>query len=211
MSDTTGSETPGETARQLSAATESTASDTPQADGQPHDAAEPRWELWQKERTFVRALKGIYGEVYKKLLGQPRVYHAPDVPFKGGPTRFGKPIIAPQTVEITQLIESHIDVYAPGGKSQKHGHMNSAVFYILEGRGYDIHDSVRYDWQAGDVCVVENACVHQHFNGDPEHPARVLIMKAKPLFLFSHLLYQKVVEYPSDEPMPGWEHFHPED
>jgi mannose-6-phosphate isomerase-like protein (cupin superfamily) len=184
-------------------------------DHHPAPAAEPvpelRWEQWQKERLFVRALKGVYGEVYKQLLAQPRVYRSGDVPFKGGPTRFGKRIISPGTSQVTQLVEAHIDVYAPGAKSQKHGHMNSAVFYILEGAGYDVHDGARYDWQAGDVCVVENACVHQHFNADPEHPARVLIMKAKPLFLFAHLLYQKVVEYPSDEPIPGHEHFHPDE
>jgi len=89
--------------------------------------------------------------------------------------------------------------------------MNSAVFYVLEGRGYDVHDGVRYDWEAGDVCIVNNASVHQHFNADPEKPARVLIMKAKPLFLFAHMVYQKVVEYPPTEAVPGFEDFRPEE
>lgn len=174
-------------------------------------AAEVKWERWQKKRVFVRELVGKYAEVYKQLLEQPRVYKSRDFPFKGGPTKFGKNIINPQNTAITQTIETHIDVLAPGSYGQKHGHMNSAVFYILEGKGYDIHDGVRYDWEAGDACIVENACVHQHFNADPARPARLLVFKAKPLFLFFHLMFQKNVDYPPAEPVPGWENFRPED
>ena len=56
----------------------------------------------------------------------------------------------------------------PGGRSQKHGHVNEAAFYILDGEGYEIHDGVRYDWKAGDVAIVHNNCVHQHFNAEPD-------------------------------------------
>lgn len=170
-----------------------------------------RWERWQKKRIFVREVSGKYGEAYRQLLEQPRVYKSKTQPFKGGPTKFGKNIINPQDATVAQAIETHIDVLAPGSHGQKHGHMNSAVFYILEGQGYDVHDGKRYDWEAGDVCIVENGCVHQHFNADPKHEARIVIFKAKPLFLFFHLLFQKNVDYPPSEPMPGWEHFKPED
>src|SRR5665811_889313 len=180
--------------------------------GQPdhhHHGEAHVWERWQKERLFVRELRGVYGEVYKKVLGQPRVIKSSEMPWKGGPGLFGLKVVNPQNLEITQMIEAHLDVYAPASHGQKHGHMNSAVFYVLEGRGYDVHDGVRYDWEAGDVCIVNNASVHQHFNADPEKPARVLIMKAKPLFLFAHMVYQKVVEYPPTEPVPGFEDFRP--
>jgi len=172
---------------------------------------EGRWERWQKKRLFVREVAGKYAEVYRELLAQPRVYKGKDVPFKGGPTKWGKNIINPQRTPITQAIETHIDVLAPGAYGQRHGHMNSAVFYILDGKGYDVHDGIRYDWEAGDACIVENKCVHQHFNDDPDRPARYLVVKAKPLFLFFNLLFQKVVEYPPDEPISGWENFRPED
>lgn len=169
------------------------------------------WDRWQKQRTFVRALKGVYGEVYKGLLAEPRVYKSGDFKFKGGARVFGKKIINPESAEVTQMIETHIDVYAPDSCSQKHGHMNSAVFYILDGTGYDVHDGVRHDWEAGDACVVSNGCVHRHYNASKDKPARVLVMKAKPLFLFAHMLYQKIVEYPDQSPSPGFEDFKPED
>ncbi|HEY4136333.1 MAG TPA: cupin domain-containing protein [Alphaproteobacteria bacterium] len=167
------------------------------------------WERWQKKRTFVRALEGTYGEVYKSLFTQPRVYTTTDWKWKGGPHNYGKKIINPQSVEIAQSIECHVDCYAPGGYGQKHGHMNSAVFYVLKGKGYDVHDTVKLPWEAGDACIVENGCVHQHFNADPKNDAVVLIMKAKPLFLFMHMIFQKMVQYPPTTPPPGAENYQP--
>ncbi len=174
-------------------------------------AGEGRWERWLKKRIFVREVSGKYAEVYRQLLEQPRVYKSKASAFTEGPTFFHKPIITPQEASIAQSIESHIDVLAPGASGQKHGHMNSAVLYVLNGKGYDIHDGVRYDWEAGDACIVENACVHQHLNADPNRETRVIIFKAKPLFLFFHLLFQKNVKYPASEPQKGWENFAPED
>jgi mannose-6-phosphate isomerase-like protein (cupin superfamily) len=161
------------------------------------------WEVWQKKRTFVRALENTYGEVYKNLFTQPRVYSSTDWKWKGGPTLYHKGIINPGSVQIAQSIECHIDVYAPGCYGQKHGHMNSAVFYVLKGKGHDEHDGRKLPWSAGDSCIVENGCVHQHFNDDLENDAMVLIMKAKPLFLFMHMIFQKMVEYPPTVPPPG--------
>jgi gentisate 1,2-dioxygenase len=100
-------------------------------------------------------------------------------------------------------------VLAPGGKSQKHGHMNEAMFFILDGKGHEIHDGVRYDWEAGDVVVVENSCVHQHFNDDLERPARAIIIKSKPLYLFMNMVMQEVVEEQPKEPVPGHDDFEP--
>jgi quercetin dioxygenase-like cupin family protein len=169
---------------------------------------EVTWERWQKKRTFVRALEGTYGELKEALFTQPRIYHTRDMKWKGGPQNFGKKVINPQAVKIAQSIETHVDAYAPRGHGQKHGHMNSAVFFVLKGKGHDVHDGERLDWEAGDAMIVENGCVHQHFN-DSDEESLVLIMKAKPLFLFMHLIFQKMVVYPPKEPVPGHEDYAP--
>ena len=188
------------------------ANDYAHGHGHNHPPGEPVWERWAKKRTFVRALEGTYGELVEDLFNQPRIYHTSDWDWKGGPQNFGKKIINPQSVKVAQSIEAHIDVYAPGGYGQKHGHMNSAVFYVLKGKGYDVHETRRIDWEAGDALIVENACVHQHFSDEnSEEEGVVLILKAKPLFLFMHMLFQKVVEYPPKEPAPGQEGFEPSD
>ena len=156
------------------------------------------WDRWQRKRTFVRALEGTYGEVYKSLFTQPRVYSAKDFDWKGGPQFWDKAIINPQAVDIAQSIECHLDTYAPNGVGQKHGHMNSAVFYVLSGSGKDIHDGKLFEYTAGDV-----------INVNPENPLIVLVMKAKHLFLFMHMIFQKMVEYPAKEPPKGGEDYSP--
>jgi len=170
---------------------------------------QPVWERWQKKRTFVRALEGTYGEVYKSLYSQPRVIPAAATEWKGGPAYYHKMVVNPQNVEIAQSIECHVDCFGPKVSGQKHGHMNSAVFFILSGKGYDVHDGVRLDYQAGDASIVETACVHQHFNASNDAQMVVLVMKAKPLFLFMHMLFQKIVEYPSDTLPEGCQDYTP--
>ena len=64
----------------------------------------------------------------------------------------------------------------PGGHSVNHGHTQGAVFYILQGKGYEIHDGVRYNWEAGDAAILhDGGIVHQHFNADPERLAKMLV------------------------------------
>jgi len=79
---------------------------------------------------------------------------------------------------------------APGGSNRGHGHQNEATFYILEGRGYEIHDGKRYDWEKDDLVVVHNDSVHRHFNADPAKKALALVMKAKSAFMYLGLIQQ---------------------
>src|SRR5262249_60788089 len=96
----------------------------------------------------------------------PRAHFCRDVRWKGCPEQYGKHIISPQHATVTQSIETHIEVYAPGAYGQKHGHLNSACFYVLKGRGHDVHDGRHIPWKAGGVMFVENGCVGRHFNDE---------------------------------------------
>ena len=177
--------------------------------GHNSEAGQVVWERWTKKRTFVRALEGTYGELKEELYAQPRVIHTRDMKWKGGPQNWGKKVVNPQACRVAQSIETHVDAFSPGGYGQTHGHMNSAVFFVLKGRGHDVHDGRRLDWEAGDALIVENACVHQHLSDDPDDETLVLVMKAKPLFLFMHMIFQQMVEFPPKEPQPGQEGYHP--
>jgi gentisate 1,2-dioxygenase len=145
----------------------------------------------------------------KRLRKVPRVIKAKDIKLKIGPQYFNANILSPKN-GTSQVLYAHYVVLAPGGRSQKHGHMNEAMFYILDGKGYDIHDGTRYDWEAGDVVVVNNACVHQHFNVDPFRPARAIIIKSKPLYLFMNMVMQEDVERQPATPVPGQDYYEPE-
>jgi quercetin dioxygenase-like cupin family protein len=90
---------------------------------------------------------------------------------------------------LTQNIQVHF-VEIPAGKSNRgHGHQNEAVFYILQGKGYEIHDDRRYDWEAGDLVVVHTDSVHRHFN-DGDETAKALVMKAKSTWMYFGLIQQ---------------------
>src|SRR5882672_7372908 len=162
----------------------------------------------KKDRVFVRGIQGQYSlkDELARLRSLPRVIKGRDLTFNDGPQSFSKHFIEPVD-GLGQTLHVHLEEYAPGGRTQKHGHVNEAAFYILDGTGYEVHDGVRYDWQAGDVAVVHHNCVHQHFNADPVKPARALVLKSKPMFLFLNMLFQQTVEPRPTEPAPGAENF----
>lgn len=169
----------------------------------------------QKNRIFVRDISGSYNltDELKRLRSQPRVRKAKEIKFRDGPQTYSRHYIEPKD-GITQTFHIHLEEYGPGGKSQKHGHVNEAAFYILDGKGYEIHDGVRYDWQAGDIAIVHNNCVHQHFNADPLKPARALVIKTKPMYMFMNMLFQYQVEPRPTEATPegkGFEVREPEE
>ena len=147
------------------------------------------------ERVFVRAITGNYGlkDELKRLRSIPRVIKGKDIKFDDGPQHYSRHYMEPKD-GLTQTLHIHLEEYAPGGKTSKHGHVNEAAFYILDGKGYEIHDGIRYDWQAGDVVIVHNNCVHQHFNAERAKPARALVLKTKPMYLFMNMLFQHTVE-----------------
>src|SRR6202795_1162759 len=149
----------------------------------------------KKDRVFVRAIQGDYGlkEELARLRAMPRVRKGSLIKSTDGPQTYSRHYVEPKD-GISQMFHLHLEEYAPGGRSQKHGHVNEAAFYILDGTGYEVHDNIRYDWKAGDVAIVHNNCVHQHFNADANKPAGALVIKTKPMYLFLNMLFQKTVE-----------------
>jgi gentisate 1,2-dioxygenase len=63
---------------------------------------------------------------------------------------------------------------APGLYQSRHRHGGEAWLYAVSGSGYSIIDDVRYDWEAGDLIVVDHWQWHQHFNGSSETTARLI-------------------------------------
>lgn len=168
---------------------------------------------YDTERVFVRAIaSGSYSlrqELARQRIDQ-RVFKTTVEPWHGGPQGWHKTLVSPG-MGLIQTLQCSFQELSPGGRSQKHGHQNSALLFVLDGVGYDINDGERVDWEAGDVMLVPGGTVHQHFNADPDSPARVLIMKGKPLYMFAHLIFQGFVEKAPKDPVPGFEDWHPVD
>jgi quercetin dioxygenase-like cupin family protein len=150
-------------------------------------------------------LHGLEGEKYnlrqarEERLSAPRVKHAMDGSWDGqavghedaSATSRTKWIFAPgDRPFLTQTVQSHFVEIAPGGANGGHGHQNEAAFYILEGRGYEIHDGRRYEWEQGDLVVVNADSRHQHFNADRERRALCLVVKPKATWMMLGLTQQ---------------------
>ena len=90
-----------------------------------------------------------------------------------------------------ETVDAYMQIIPPGSRSGKHRHLAEECLYVLEGRGYDLHQDCdveitddyhwtpqeevkRFDWEAGDVVYVPPNTIHQHFNGDPDRPARLI-------------------------------------
>jgi uncharacterized RmlC-like cupin family protein len=81
-----------------------------------------------------------------------------------------------------RVLSSHLAELAPGGNSVRHRHTTEAVIYIVLGRGYTIlnydgQPEQRVDWQEGSLFSPPVWAWHQHFNSDPDEPARYLAIQ----------------------------------
>jgi quercetin dioxygenase-like cupin family protein len=90
-----------------------------------------------------------------------------------------------------ETVDAYMLIIPPGSRSGKHRHLAEECLYVLEGRGYELHqdcdveitdtyhwkpqDEVkRYEWEAGDVIYIPPNTIHQHFNADPGRPVRLI-------------------------------------
>ena len=84
----------------------------------------------KKDRVFVRGIQGAYNvkEELDRLRAVPRVRKAKEIGFIDGPQCFSRHYVEPKD-GITQTFHLHLEEYAPGASSQKHGHVNEAAFW----------------------------------------------------------------------------------
>ena len=90
-----------------------------------------------------------------------------------------------------ETVDAYMQIIPPGGRSGKHRHLAEECLYVLEGRGYDLHQDCdveitdtyhwmpqeqvqRFEWEAGDVIYIPPNTIHQHFNADPQRPVRLI-------------------------------------
>ena len=119
------------------------------------------------------------------------VIRSKDMPWEDSRHGRLKHVVNEKTKARVKTVDMYIQELPPGGCSGKHRHMAEEFLFVLEGRGYELHWDVnprieekytwevekepkRFEWEAGDVIFVPVNTVHQHFNSDPERPARLI-------------------------------------
>ena len=90
-----------------------------------------------------------------------------------------------------ETVDAYMQIIPPGSRSGRHRHLAEECLYVVEGRGYDLHQDCdveitdtyfwqpqeqiqRFEWQAGDVIYIPPNTIHQHFNADPDRPVRLI-------------------------------------
>lgn len=146
---------------------------------------------------FITAPKDVY-QGWAELLNLPRVIKGSELAaVEGGQYQLRQSSV--EQMGAATLILFFLEF--PGGSvSQRHSHMNEAVFYILEGKGHELHDDEKFEWEAGDVVIIPAGCVHRHVNDDPEHPAKALVINPKPVYFAFNLMAQRLVDRPGEGP-----------
>ena len=90
-----------------------------------------------------------------------------------------------------ETVDAYMQIIPPGSRSGRHRHLAEECVYVIEGKGYDLHEDCdveitdvfawkptgkieRFDWESGDVIYIPPNTIHQHFNADPKNPARII-------------------------------------
>lgn len=155
---------------------------------------------WSESKKWMRGTAN--GKLYQNLLEdaqtQPvrnarrkKILHPEDMPWEMSRQGLLKHLLNEQMNTRMETVDAYMMIIPPASHSGKHRHLAEECLYVVEGRGYDLHqdcdveitdtyhwkaqDEVkRYEWEAGDVIYIPPNTIHQHFNADPDRPVRLI-------------------------------------
>jgi quercetin dioxygenase-like cupin family protein len=155
---------------------------------------------WSESKTWMKGSET--GNLYQGLLDdattaparnakRKKVVHPHEMPWEMSRQGLLKHLLNEQMNTRMETVDAYMQIIPPGSRSGKHRHLAEECVYVLEGRGYDLHqdcdveitdtyhwkaqDEVkRFEWEAGDVIYIPPNTIHQHFNADEERPVRLI-------------------------------------
>jgi quercetin dioxygenase-like cupin family protein len=149
------------------------------------------WMTGTESKNLYQDLLDDAAEAPARNAKRKKVVHPEEMPWEMSRQGLLKHLLNEQMNTRMESVDAYMLVIPPGSKSGKHRHLAEECLYVVEGRGYDLHqdcdveitdtyhwqvqDEVkRYEWEAGDVIYIPPNTVHQHFNADPERPVRLI-------------------------------------
>jgi quercetin dioxygenase-like cupin family protein len=155
---------------------------------------------WDESKAWIRGRHNqkLYQALLEDAASAParnakrkKIVHPEDMPWEMSRQGLLKHLLNEGMNTRMETVDAYMLVIAPGSRSGKHRHLAEECLYVLEGRGYDLHQDCdveitdsyrwvptaevkRYDWEAGDVIYIPPNTIHQHFNADPERPVRLI-------------------------------------
>ncbi len=167
---------------------------------------------WGESKAWKRgsASQKLYQSLLDNAMQAParnakrrKILHPEDMPWEMARQGLLKHLLNEQMNTRMETVDAYMQIVPPGSRSGKHRHLAEECLYVVEGRGYDLHqdcdveitdtyhwkaqDEVkRYAWEAGDVIYIPPNTIHQHFNASPDKPVR-LISAINRIYKFSGL------------------------
>lgn len=149
------------------------------------------WIDGTANQTLYQQLLDDAADAPRRNARRRKIVNPGDMPWEMARQGILKHLINEQMNTRMETVDAYMQVIPPGSRSGKHRHLAEECLYVLEGRGYDLHqdcdveitddyhwkpqDEVkRFEWEAGDVVYVPPNTIHQHFNSDPGRPARLI-------------------------------------
>jgi quercetin dioxygenase-like cupin family protein len=149
------------------------------------------WRKGRENRRLYQALLDDAAAAPARNAKRKKIIHPEDMPWELSPQGLLKHLLNEAMNTRMETVDAYMLIIPPGSRSGKHRQLAEECLYVLEGRGYDLHqdcdveitdtyhwkpqDEVkRYDWEAGDVIYIPPNTIQQHFNADPERPVRLI-------------------------------------
>ena len=149
------------------------------------------WKKGTENRPLYQGLLEDAAAAPAKNAKRAKVVHPENMPWEMAKQGLLKHLINEAMNTRMETVDAYMQIIPPGSQSGKHRHLAEECLYVLEGKGYDLHqdcdveitdtyhwkpqDEVkRYEWEAGDVIYIPPNTIHQHFNADPDRPVRLI-------------------------------------
>jgi mannose-6-phosphate isomerase-like protein (cupin superfamily) len=149
------------------------------------------WRRGTENRALYEGMLHEAATAPARNAGRRKVLHPEDLPWELSRHGLLKHLVNERMNTRMETVDAYMLIIPPGSRSGRHRQLAEECLYVLEGRGYDLHQDCdveiedtcrwvpqpevrRYDWEAGDVIYVPPNTISQHFNGDARQPARLV-------------------------------------
>lgn len=149
------------------------------------------WIAGQQQQPLYQALLDDAAAAPARNAKRKKIVKPTDMPWEMSRQGLLKHLLNEAMNTRMETVDAYMQIIPPGSRSGKHRHLAEECLYVVEGRGYDLHQDCdveitdtyhwkpqeriqRFEWQAGDVIYIPPNTIHQHFNASPDKPVRLI-------------------------------------